>query len=715
MRSFFWGFALSALAACRGTTPDSSARPAASTSARAPIPVATSTLETAEIQRDSSAIGETALSSREATVRREAARALARIADARAAELLALALADEDGDVVTWSAYGLGYACKGREAKIVRALVTRAASLPDSAQAHTPLENPSEAIADALGRCGGSEAESTLRAWLEGAPARAEAAALALGRIASHQGRLEDATVVALLAAADRPQNPLVSALYAVSRLAALNESTESRARELAQRALASRAPGSEFAVRALAHTGADGVSALAALASDVTRDATLRAEAVRELSALGASAQAALWSAFDKLPLDKPTDAELLDANFGPNSAVVAALAPPILSSGPKLQALSELALGDSDAPTLKRRKIQLRCAAATLLAGSNYQSPRLTACDPAKESRARELGVLAVIGREKIRGARKQAYVALASSKDVAVREAALGLLAAHGEVPEAFQLLADALGATSLGVVASAATVLATYPERAARVPEHDADAHSAPNPDPSVVQALTRAFTAARDQHNVEVQSLLLDATGSLQILSLKSTVNDACTSTNPTLREHAEKSLRLLGEQARRCDKSSPDASAHPSAPPAAKTELSFETEAGTLTLTLDAAYAPNAVARVLALARAGFYDGLTVHRVVPGFVAQLGDPNGDGYGSDAEPPLRCETSPIAFGAGAVGVALAGRDTGSSQIFVTLGRYPHLDGEYAWLGQAGPGWDKVAPGDRILHVKAADLP
>ena len=92
-----------------------------------------------------------------------------------------------------------------------------------------------------------------------------------------------------------------------------------------------------------------------------------------------------------------------------------------------------------------------------------------------------------------------------------------------------------------------------------------------------------------------------------------------------------------------------------------------------------------------------------------MHRVVPGFVAQFGDPSGDGYGGDEQPPLRCETSPIAFGVGSVGIALAGRDTGASQLFVTLGRYPHLDGEYAWLGEAGPGWDRIAAGDRIIHA------
>ncbi len=68
----------------------------------------------AEQRRDSAAIGSESLSSRDVKLRRSAARALSRIADARAAELLLLALADEDSEVVSWAAYGLGYVSQSR-------------------------------------------------------------------------------------------------------------------------------------------------------------------------------------------------------------------------------------------------------------------------------------------------------------------------------------------------------------------------------------------------------------------------------------------------------------------------------------------------------------------------------------------------------------------------------------------------------------------------
>jgi cyclophilin family peptidyl-prolyl cis-trans isomerase len=698
-----------ALAACHGASTDPGKRVAPPKQAQASAQSEATALNVAEMRRDSAAIGEATLSSRDLATRRAAARALARIADARSVELLGLAIADEDAEVSTWAAYGLGFACRGREAKTVHTLVVRASSLDERAQVSAPLANPSEAIADALGRCGGPEAESTLRAWLSGPQARAEAAALALGRLATQSGRLSDTTWVALLEAADRPQNPLTNALYPCTRLNSFNSSTEGRVRALAQRLISQQSAGVELAVRALGRTGDEGISALGALLADTKQAPSLRAQAARELSALGNAGQRALWAAFEALSRATPSDADLQAPSYGAFSALFDALSPPILSSGSKLQALAELSLASADNPSLKRRKVHLRCDAAALLAGSNYQNPRLMACGASAESPERELNVLRVIARDKLLGGRKQAYLSRAAAENDVVREAALGVLSEHAELAESYRVLAAALSAKSLGVVASAAHVLSSYPERAARGSAANRDGHSAPNPDPSVVQALTRAYAGTSARHNIEVQSLLLDAIGALQVLSLKEAVNLACTSDNPTLREHAEKSLHLLGEQARRCDKFAPGAAASPAQPPSQTTLLTLETDAGSLTLTLDATFAPNAVARVVSLAQAGFYDGIVIHRVVPGFVAQFGDPSGDGYGGDEQAPLRCETSPIAFGVGSVGVALAGRDSGASQLFVTLGRYPHLDGEYAWLGAAGPGWDRVAAGDRIIHA------
>ncbi|HEX7666752.1 MAG TPA: peptidylprolyl isomerase, partial [Polyangiaceae bacterium] len=140
--------------------------------------------------------------------------------------------------------------------------------------------------------------------------------------------------------------------------------------------------------------------------------------------------------------------------------------------------------------------------------------------------------------------------------------------------------------------------------------------------------------------------------------------------------------------------------------------PIGPTKLTFASDAGPLVVHLDPTFAPVAAARLKSLAQAGFFKGIVIHRVVPGFVAQFGDPEGDGFGGSGK-LLRCETSPLPFLPGDVGIALAGRDTGSSQLFVTLSRTPHLDGEYTHLGRADGPWDALVEGDAVGDVKVED--
>ena len=120
----------------------------------------------------------------------------------------------------------------------------------------------------------------------------------------------------------------------------------------------------------------------------------------------------------------------------------------------------------------------------------------------------------------------------------------------------------------------------------------------------------------------------------------------------------------------------------------------------------------DALYASTMRAHGAFSPYAGFYKGIVVHRVAPGFVVQFGDPEGDGYGGSGT-SLRCETSPVAFAPLDIGMALAGRDTGSSQVFVTLSRTPHLDGEYARVGRAEGAWSSLAQGDMITDAKVVE--
>lgn len=98
--------------------------------------------------------------------------------------------------------------------------------------------------------------------------------------------------------------------------------------------------------------------------------------------------------------------------------------------------------------------------------------------------------------------------------------------------------------------------------------------------------------------------------------------------------------------------------------------------------------------APNTVANFEKLANSGFYNGLTFHRVIPGFVSQGGCPRGDGTG-DAGYTIKCETdgNPHKHVQGALSMAHAGRDTGSCQFFIVHEPQPHLDGVHTVLDKS----------------------
>jgi cyclophilin family peptidyl-prolyl cis-trans isomerase len=132
----------------------------------------------------------------------------------------------------------------------------------------------------------------------------------------------------------------------------------------------------------------------------------------------------------------------------------------------------------------------------------------------------------------------------------------------------------------------------------------------------------------------------------------------------------------------------------------------------FLTERGTITVALFDLDAPLTVANFVALAARGYFDGTRFHRVVPNFVAQDGDPRGDGGGGPGY-SIRDELNRRWYERGAVGMALSGPDTGGSQYFFTLAPQPHLDGHYTVFATVRDGFDvldRIVEGDRILEVR-----
>jgi cyclophilin family peptidyl-prolyl cis-trans isomerase/HEAT repeat protein len=135
--------------------------------------------------------------------------------------------------------------------------------------------------------------------------------------------------------------------------------------------------------------------------------------------------------------------------------------------------------------------------------------------------------------------------------------------------------------------------------------------------------------------------------------------------------------------------------------------------LDVVTDRGTIRIRLETIEAPISAREIFDLAAAGFYDGLTFHRVVPNFVVQGGDPRGDGWGGPGF-ILPDEVAFRPFDTGRVGIATSGPNSGGSQLFMTLMPADHLVGHYTNLGDVVAGREvltRLRVGDRIRRVEA----
>ena len=130
--------------------------------------------------------------------------------------------------------------------------------------------------------------------------------------------------------------------------------------------------------------------------------------------------------------------------------------------------------------------------------------------------------------------------------------------------------------------------------------------------------------------------------------------------------------------------------------------------LIMELKTGKVTIRLRPDLAPRHVERIKTLTSQGFYDGLKFHRVIPGFMAQTGDPKGTGAGGSSLPDLPAEFSAAPFERGTLGAARTGNpNSANSQFFITFTHTPHLNGEYTVFGQVVDGMqhvDQIAKGE-----------
>jgi len=122
--------------------------------------------------------------------------------------------------------------------------------------------------------------------------------------------------------------------------------------------------------------------------------------------------------------------------------------------------------------------------------------------------------------------------------------------------------------------------------------------------------------------------------------------------------------------------------------------------LYLDIPAGRVVIQLRPDLAPNHVARIKELVRKGFYDGLSFHRVIPDFMAQTGDPQGNGSGGSGK-NIKAEFSSTHFARGVVGMARSSSvDSADSQFFITTGDAVFLDGKYTVFGQVTSGMEFV---------------
>lgn len=286
------------------------------------------------------------------------------------------------------------------------------------------------------------------------------------------------------------------------------------------------------------------------------------------------------------------------------------------------------------------------------------------------------------------------------LLDDRDPRVQAAALdsyGALAGAAGAPEFLAVLASSSDVAMIGTAADRLSSIEPTPVEAG----------------PAIVAALTR-FLAS----DPETAASLIEPAAKLGGEAAVPVIESAAVSRTNGLMLAAAKALRAKG-------KTPPVRTAAPAGIPdeaaflaaADWTRMTIRTKRGEIRVELLPEVAPITVWQIGTLARNGYFRNGTFHRVVPAFVAQGGDPRGDGWGGPAEKSgaatsIPCELSDLAYAEGTLGMALSGRDTGGSQFFFTLTPQPHLESGYSVFGRLLRGDDvveKIQIGDEILDV------
>ena len=656
--------------------------------------------------------------------------AQARIGGDRAAEALASWL---EGEAAATSAHLAALALLEPPADEPRE-GSRWATLEDAVWtrlAVTEAPDEIEALLLAVARIGGARSQQRLAVMLEGTPAADDPTrAVVLDAVGMLCARQEPTTVPGLEAIArhlSADGSFAASAAYAVSRCAGpsaellAGEVRGSLVERLTPLLQATEPEQVRLVWKALAALGEVPAEVPAAVLGASPPPWRVEVEAVRALAGhadgravLGKRLSTAAPEAFTG-----PRTHVLRVALQGLRDAVVGT--PELLR---ELSPLRQALVQARDAAQGRRRKALalVACEAELLAAIGSGDLTALRGCAegvdelPNGYATVLEIEALLRVGAAMTREAKAEQLLARATDGRSSVAAAAMAALVDVDD-PRVSGALQAGLRRTDPGVQAAAAAALATRGRDRARRDEsalpllQDGVEHW---PNATTIEARIAAIEALGNL----ARSGSKNEQGEFDAPWLQASVLPLATDPAHAIRRAARAALASSPSLAAAFDGAAP-----PEAAPfdpglqarregfADATGLRVVTSAGTVVIAFEGPAVWNQ-STVASLADEGFYDGLTVHRVVPGFVVQGGDPRGDGYGGPGF-LVPCEWSNQKYERGVVGMALAGKDTGGSQFFIAQSREPRLDARYTILGRVTEGLDVVdalLPHDRIERVE-----
>jgi cyclophilin family peptidyl-prolyl cis-trans isomerase/HEAT repeat protein len=616
-------------------------------------------------------------------VRVQAALAAGRIGDPQAVDLLIPVLTDSAVAVQASAAFALGLL---KDARAVQPLLTLVRSVSPAAQGPREIE-----AVTALAKIGGVEGALAIRTILESAPLGQASVAPVVSTALVEAWRLgARAPIPQLVGYADNADETARSrALYSLGRLRSASAAAQ-LLRALNDQSDEVRAIAAKSLTATLADSSGLGRAAVAArlrpLVSDVNTG--VRINALRALgsfrrdSTLASGVVSALTDATVGVVVQAETTLGVLGG-----SAAIEALRRQLASAvfGVRRQAILGLAEADSGVGNETARTVaantewRWRSVAAEAFTVTKNRS-RLEALlgDPDVRVVAAALGGLARVVADSDTALVGRARTLLTHA-DPAVRSVAADLLARHPSVDDVDRLMAayaraqnDPFDDARLSAVAALAAIAEGGAAQRVRVVQAFVSGASRPD------DYLVRRLAASRLSEAADAWG-----TGASPIATGK---------TDADYRDIVRRYLL-------------------PSAMGQPNPQVTIETDRGNLTVELLPVQAPLTVTAFLALVDRRYFDGETWHRVVPNFVAQAGDPRGDGWGGPGT-VLRDEINPLHYTTGSVGMALSGPDTGGSQFFITYSNQPHLDGTYTIFGRLSGDarvLQSLAQGDRIRSI------